>query len=294
MKKQHKRKTLRRKPTREDFLQWFFQHNKRLILLFGMLITITLTVGNTFAWDLFEDKETNTFGDGKNKVSLKENFNPSDRWSPESMEVKEVFARNKGDYAAFVRISISEALMTFDVDTDKTGNLIQLTSQQSNQVKMDDLSTWQLTNSSYMPKNGNQIFQPISVFPNNVAATGQGFAYTLDNLSAREATDLKYISLLFGERVKENESTSALTDNYWLYGGDGYFYYSEALMPGKDTSFLLEKTVLSESTPNRLKGALYKIVIDMDARDISANTLVDWGHLTPGDEVYEMLKNKVE
>lgn len=263
------------------------------MLLFGMFLAITLTVGATFAWDLYEDKETNKFGTGKYLVNLKENFHPSEHWAPDTSEVKEVFVKNNGDYPAFVRLSVAEVLMAFEVDTLETGNLQMVTSEGSNKVKVGELTTWKVGNSTYKPTGSSAIYRPKTVLPSDVATTGKGVIYTPDNLTAREATDLRYIDLLFSNQVKVNASQPTPTSEYWLYGGDGYFYYSEALMPGKDTSYLLEKTILSESTPNRLKGALYKILIDMDAGDTALRTLDDWDHDLPGDDVYEMLKDKI-
>ena len=62
---------------------------------------------------------------------------------------------------------------------------------------------------------------------------------------------------------------------YWFYE-DGYFYYSEILDPGEQTQALLASVTLGANYSNEYKGALYKLVPEMDAHDISKTFVNDW------------------
>lgn len=287
-----KKKKLRRKPNAKAFFRWLFKKNKGLILLFSMLLIVLLINGVTFAWDVTRDSELNKLGTGQFKVHLKEQFKPNFTWTPSTTTKKEVFVVNQGDYEAFVRLSFEEFLLTFKVKLDdETGDLTLLDNERSNLVTFDDVTTWTTVNSSYT-YNGN-IYEPIASIPANVAS-GVGEVYD-PNSASRASTDLNYFELELGSAFKQNPSDPGVpTSKYWIYGGDGYFYYSEPLKPSKESSILLESIRLSESFPNRLKGSLYKVIIRMDAQQPFVSTLSEWSHDGPTDPVYLMLKDYVK
>lgn len=50
---------------------------------------------------------------------------------------------------------------------------------------------------------------------------------------------------------------------YWIYGGDGYFYYREALAPGETTATLLESVTVSKETYDAIAEKGIGLVVDV-------------------------------
>jgi alternate signal-mediated exported protein len=78
--------------------------------------------------------------------------------------------------------------------------------------------------------------------------------------------------------------------NYWLYDEDGWYYYSEPLLPGEITEAVMTSLSLSAAVPNYLKNADYTFTVTLDAVQAQKGALSEWG-ITSGD-VYDLLNPK--
>lgn len=273
----------------------FIKQNKRLLSLFVFLLSCLILVKGTYAWETYSDDKHNQLGSVGFQVDLKELFNPNNDWQPGKTTTKNVYAYNSGNHGAFVRLSLEEFLMVFEMDIEGqagemgTGNLLVMTpTPGSDSIKQDDIKTWK-ADELYYDQITNEYYQGKESVPKTLATTQSGYIYEKDKRE-RADSSLTNMVLNFGA-VKDYRPE--LTSQYWLYGNDGYFYYSEKLKPGEETSLFLDSTLLKSSTPNQLKKALYKLKVSFEARQSMEQTLRDWGHTSSSDQIYLMLKDKV-
>ena len=259
---------------------------KLLLAFTAVLFFSVMVLGNTYSWFTSDDTVVNHFEGLHLKAEITEEFSPELEWAPGAQVKKVVRVQNTGEIPAFVRVSLYEYLLTFKVDvTDQTGNgnLATVPAPVSPIVNDKDVTTWTPAANSggTYEHQQNYFIADQAITPDQ--KTGQEmFQY---QGTEREAAALKWLTLNFPENVYTIKPANATID-YWLYR-DGYFYYSKLLNPGETSAPVLNSVTLSASTPNKYKGALYRLVPVMDAHDATLPLLDAWKVGTTG-ELYEM------
>ncbi len=83
--------------------------NKKPILFIIILLLALVVIGVTVAYYTSNDTFSNEFNTSVYKMIAEENFQSPDNWTPGTTTPKEVYAINKGDVEAAVRIKIEES-----------------------------------------------------------------------------------------------------------------------------------------------------------------------------------------
>lgn len=272
---------------------WQLKKNHRDISLFITLLTFfsIFSFIGTFAWFTSADTVENKFKSGKLIAEIDEVFIPNNKWEPGEKTEKEVRVANTGDIPAFVRVSLYEFILNFEVDLeDQTGNANLKTVDQAHtpEVDVNNTDTWKPAadgkgtfqqNNQYYVANQAWVSDP----------KNKKDMYLFDQ--SRVDVPKKYIMLGFSSKVRYNVELNPTSD-YWLYS-NGYFYYSRPLKPGEKSDELLKNLTLSDSIPNKYKGSLYKLKIYMDAHDVTSPVTSAW-QLQANDEAYKLLKNQLK
>ena len=278
-------------------LLYVFHRSKGIVAFFSLLLSFVLIVGSSYAWYTAKDEKLNRMEktDRTKKFSaiLVEDFVPVDDWAPGTTRKKVVKVKNDGELPAIVRLSFHEYFLHFEVDvTDNhagnasgingNGNL-RVYGQPTTAVEVDKLNTWE---------KGNTYSESASIYYK--AAEKYKFnTYKYDDNTAL-LSGAFYLNFtpnkIFYEATKD-EATS--NDHYWFYE-DHFFYYSEILQPGEETTDLLKSVSLSNDYPNEYKGALYKLVPRMDAHEVSNELFTTWNqNLKPGYYAYKMYEQLI-
>ncbi|MGX7013766.1 BsaA family SipW-dependent biofilm matrix protein [Vagococcus silagei] len=292
MGKKRKRSQSKRRMALKDF-----KPSKGMIMIFSIVFAVMIIIRGTFAWETYTSSKENKLGNIHFDVVLREKFTPNNEWYPGSETLKKVYVMNEGNYKAFVRISVEEYLLLFDIDiegmnqAEGTANVKFVKDSKGKEtIKQDSLSTWK-KDAVYPVKVNNEagFYQSKLTVPDIISKDSPGLNYPRDE-AKRKTTDLNYFKINFGDVKDYNNS---LTKNYWKYGNDGYFYYSEILNPGEKTTLFMKSISLFPTAPNRMKNGLYKANISMDGSYSTRETLGKWNHETENDEIYKMLKSKI-
>lgn len=264
---------------------------KLLLALTCLLFSSLLIINSTYSWFTSEDKVANHFEGLHLKAEITEEFSPEFEWQPASDVKKIVRVQNTGQVPAFVRVSLYEYFLSFKVDvTDQTGNgnLLTVSAPIAPEVDEKNIETWKPAadaGGTYSYES-NHFVAAQAIIPNKT--TGLDMYHYQD--TQRESSPLKWLTLNFPSNVYTVKPAASET-NYWLYK-DGYFYYSELLQPGEVSEPVLNSLTLSASTPNKYKGALYRLVPVMDAHDATLPLLDSWEVGTSGD-LYEMYEGRL-
>lgn len=252
---------------------------KTLITVIALLFASLMVLGNTYAWFVSKNDKNNHFEGSRLSVKIVEDFTIETKWASGERVTKRVAVKNIGDIPAFVRISLYEYLLTFQINTnDQTGNGNLMLSENAVTPTVDfsDTNTWVKSvngQGTYTAVNGEHYIAKKAI----VANIPQDRYRTKTDNSNREATELKWLQLGFSSSVSEKVITN--TTGYWLYS-DGYFYYSKLLLPEEESQPIIENISLDVSAPNKMKGILYKLEPVMDAHDATAVLLDAWNVTT--------------
>lgn len=281
-----------KKKKRKSLLKQVKKHHREISLAVTLLAFISLfSFIGTFAWFTSEDSVTNKFQGGKLIAEIDETFIPNEKWEPGENTEKEVRIKNTGEVPTFVRVSLYEFILNFEVDvTDQTGNGNLKTVEQSKAPEVDatDTDTWQAASDRKGTfKQNNNYYVANQAWLSNPKSGTDMFKFG----GIRDTAPHKYISLNFPNNLKTYVDNTATSD-YWLYS-NGYFYYSRPLKPGEKSDELLKSLTLSDAIPNKYKGSLYKLKIYMDAHDVTEPVLGGW-QLDKNDPAYTLLKNQIK
>lgn len=265
-----------------------FRFSKPVFLLFSLVLSAVILFAGTYAWQTSADKKTNKFDGTYLSAKITEVFSSNMIWEPGTETEKVVRVENNGEAAAFVRLSLTEYLLTFQVDTtDQTGNgnLIQTDQPIEPTAELSKVDTWQKASEAggtfayqLNAETGSQYF-----IANQYVQNGP---YPWEHSEDRPEP-LPYAQIRFGNVYSSVQDTQT---PYWLYY-QGYFYYSKIVYAGGLTEPLMTGVALSNSLPNAYKGSLYSIDLQMDAIDIMAESLESWG-MDKQSPVYDMLKEQ--
>lgn len=251
-----------------------FVRSKSLFACFSLLLSVLLIVGSTYAWITSSDERINQAEKNTRKLSavIEEDFTQVFHWAPGTTKKKNIRVKNDGETPAIVRLTLKEFFLGFETDvTDNhgegngNGNLKKYGSPSLTTVQAADTSTWVVGNT--YERNASTFYKA------NLALLDQQYNYTGTRSAPLPAIELHFQA---GRVFDQANPPSSGDEDYWYYE-DGYFYYSETLSPGEVTESLLENISLSPAYANQYKGALYKLVPEMDAHDITQSLLSDWG-----------------
>ncbi|MBP1042823.1 hypothetical protein I6N95_17540 [Vagococcus sp. BWB3-3] len=283
------------KKRRQPLAIWLKKYHKSLLLISVSILSFFLVIKATYAWDTYSTSKENKIGNTAFSVKLKEQFTPNNQWEPGRATVKKVYVLNDGNIPAFVRLRAEEFLLLFEMEietsalSEGSGNVLsKWPVTPTATIERNQVNTWKV-NHYYDKQNSGVFYKGEKTIPSSLSIDGKGLVYEWGE-AQRQTTDLAFIDLKFGDVAGDD---SSFTSNYWRYGNDGYFYYSERLEPGKETSYFLTETFLSPSTPNRIKESLYKLNILMGGDQALKETLSEWGHDSSTDPIYLLLKDKV-
>lgn len=278
-------------------LRQTFVQSKGLFALFSIVLSLLLVIGSTYAWVTSQDQRVNRAAGNEKKLSAKidEEFQQVYRWSPGTTKQKRLRVTNNGDTPALVRVSLHEFFLKFETDvTDNqrdnsaeikgNGNLVSYTNLDASAkyVRVNDTETWAVGN--YYEISASNYYKVDQAIVNALTDPSKSYVYK----DASREMPLKAIQLDFqsSKVFDETNPPSSSETKYWYYE-NGYFYYSEALAPNESTPDLLENVTLDATYTNQYKGALYKLVPQMDARDLSRGLLDDWS-IDSDDFIYDV------
>lgn len=256
-------------------------YKKRQSLILVFLVNLLILVGGTFAWFTGKDERVNRVDapDGEIKIKIEGQLTPL-ILSPGLTVKREVVFRNESQQSVFVRASLNEVLASFEVDTtDQTGNAhlknyIHVQPPVTPSVSLTDDTTW--VKDTFYQANKQELFKISDV----------SFYKYEEGSTATKPLDFQPIHLTMG---KVFDTFQADKTNYWLYK-DGFFYYSEPILPTNTTGIFVDKISLATDTPNRLKGSLYNnsILVDGVVRN---DTVYDAWEIpkNPSNAVYQLL-----
>ena len=274
------------KEKRRHLFQTFIK-SKALFACFSIVLSLLLVVGSTYAWITSSDERVNRNVANNKRLSaiIIEDFNQVFHWSPGTTKEKKIRVKNTGEVPAIVRVSLTEFFAGFETDVtdnhgvtdDGNGNL-KVYGIPGTPIKVNDVSTW---------KKGNTYTQSANKhYKADKVLTNQKIAYNGTRAQPLPAIELNYqAGKVFDSTVPPG------TTGYWYYE-NGYFYYSEILKPGEETSNLLDSVSLSTAYANQYKGALYKLVPELEAHDLTRSLLDDWG-LVSTDYAYSLYQGKL-
>ena len=257
-----------------------FVKSKSLFFFFSFVLSLLLIVGSTYAWITSADEYVNQTEANRRKLSARvdEDFSRVFEWQPGIKQTKRVRVKNDGEMPVLVRLKLEESFVSFEVDTtdnhredanpinnvDGNGNLKVYGTPVLPAIDVKQTNTW-VVGKTYEASADKH-------YKADYAIVDQTYLYG----SRREDKPLSDIILGFSANSVIDDITQISgKTNYWFYE-NGYFYYSEVIDPGQQTTELLADVTLDTDYANQYKGALYKLVPEMDAHDTTEIFLSDW------------------
>ncbi|EOH97737.1 hypothetical protein [Enterococcus pallens] len=277
-----------------------FVRSKGLFACFSLVLSLLLVVGSTYAWITSDDERVNRSEATRKQLSARidEDFNQVFHWAPGTTQTKAVRVKNDGETPAIVRLSFKEFFVGFEIDTTDNhrqdanilnGNanltLHELDEQNDTLIDTKNTSTWAVGNVYSVDGTKHYVA--------NASVQDHDYLYKAARTEPLSAFQLNFQAA----KVFDDPDDTVGEENYWFYH-DGFFYYSEVLQSKDDpltpqtenlTVNLLESITLDAGYANQYKGALYKLVPEMDAHDITESILTDWG--IAGSPVEDMYKD---
>lgn len=281
---------MNQKEKRRHLFQTFVR-SKGLFACFSIVLSFLLIVGSTYAWITSADERINRTDANQRRVSaiVEEDFSEVFRWAPGTTKEKNIRVRNTGDMPTMVRISLKEFLVIFEtvvndnhVDRDGNGNLKIYGTPSTTAIDIQDTSTWAAGNTYGI--SASKYYKA-----NSSTLRNQTYLHIGARNAALSGFELEFEAGKVFDIV--NPPASGATE-YWYYEG-GYFYYSEVLQPEEVTPNLLDSISLSEEYANQYKGALYKLVPEMEAHDLTRELFTDWS-ISNTSPVYAMYDQKID
>lgn len=276
------------KEKRQHLFQTFVK-SKALFACFSLLLSLLLVIGSTYAWIISADERVNRTEANHRKLSaiVEEDFNKVFHWSPGTTQEKNIRVRNTGDVPTIVRLSLKEFFVSFE--TDKTdnhatgngnGNLKVYGTPSATTIDVKQTDTWAVGNTYGV--NASTYYKA------RHALLDQTYLYKGTRVEPLPAIELNFEA---GKVFDQSNPPSSSESNYWYYE-KGYFYYSEILQPNEVTPNLLDSVSLLSTYANQHKGALYKLVPEMQAHDLTNTLLSDWS-IASSDYAYTMYQSKL-
>ena len=268
-----------------------FLKSKGLFACFSIVLSLLLVVGSTYAWITSADERVNRADANQRKVAafVVEDFKQVFHWAPGTTKEKNIRVQNTGEAPALVRISLKEYFVGFETNEtdnhnnqDGNGNLKVYGTPPpgSTMIDVKDTATWAIGNTYTV--SASKYYQA------DTALVNRTYLY-----KGARTEPLPKIVLNFqaGKVFDATTPPGSGDSDYWYYE-KGFFYYSEVLQPGDETPNLLDSISLDTTYVNQYKGAIYKLVPEMDAHDLTKELLTSWG-ITSGDYVRTLYQDKL-
>lgn len=272
-----------------------FLRSKGLFACFSLVLSLFLIVGSTYAWLTSADERVNRADANRKTLSavIEEDFQQVFDWAPGVNKTKKIKVKNDGEVPTVVRLSLKEFFVSFEVDTTDNHRLdanpdnnvngnanLKIYDAFTTLIDTKKTNTWAIGNSYEI--NANTYYQA------DVALTDRAYVYGGNRTLPLSAFQLNFTT----NKVFDTPAATTGKDKYWYYE-KGYFYYSEVLQPGEETTNLLESISLNAGYANQYKGALYKLVPEMEAHDLTKDLINDWGIHSVNDHAYNLYKDKL-
>ncbi len=257
-----------------------FVRSKGLFACFSLVLSLLLIIGSTYAWITSDDERVNRSEATRKQLSARidEDFDRVFHWAPGTTQTKSIRVKNDGEMPVLVRVKLEESFVSFEVD--KTDNHREDVNPENNRhgnanlkvydspssitpIDVKKIDTWTVGNTYEVSANKH--------YKATMTVRDQLYVYG----SPRTAPLSEIVLNFTPNRVIDDSDAIGGKSEYWFYE-DGYFYYSEILDPGEQTQALLASVTLGAKYSNEYKGALYKLVPEMDAHDISKTFVDDW------------------
>ncbi|MBP1044617.1 hypothetical protein I6N95_26760 [Vagococcus sp. BWB3-3] len=264
-----KRRTRQKRTKKQPF--------KKSFLVVSILYALVVVIGSTYAWVTMADERINRVN--SNAIEIKVEGDKSNTVvSGGTVAEKNITVRNDSTSAGFVRVSLEEILLIFEMDTlDRTGNgnVKVYDTAVTPAIEKDVTSSWQVGKT--YKKNSSTYFKSKQKEQNS-------FLY---GDVSRDGTLFKFIELEF----PTVQTTLQASSDYWLYE-DGYFYYSEILPPNKSASILIKSIKGTQDLPNIMKHTFYGIDVVAEGYSLTNSSLGLMG-LLPTDLAYQLFENQL-
>lgn len=186
---------------------------------------------------------------------------------PQLVTEKQVKIKNDGEIPVMVRVNLEEVLLTMAVDTadlSGNGNLKKSPLVEGEKVMLQErVVTWQV-GSRLQSSDGTNYY---------TAEKKEVYPYR-KNMLQRPA-ELAELALDWGTIDPEVPPTSG----YWMYleqAGVGYYYYSDILEVGDETTILLKTATLGSEASNKVKGSLYHLSVNVAAGQATKGIYGEW------------------
>lgn len=250
---------------------------KKSFFILVILYIVVLVIGSTYAWVTMSDERINRVEPAQIEIKI-EGEREQTIISPGIVDKKNIVVRNVSKTPGFIRISLEETLLNFEIDlTDRigNGNLKELNQAITPEIDQNNSATW-LPGKTFKVKN-NRFIKANKVEKNI-------FKYGDVN---RNTLLFRYVKLKFPNIFTDVQESQA----YWLYE-NGYFYYSEIVDPGMKTSVLVENVTSAGQSPNFIKHAFYELVVVAEGYSSNRKSL-DILNLSPSDKAYQLLSKQL-
>ncbi|MGG5315205.1 BsaA family SipW-dependent biofilm matrix protein [Enterococcus sp. AZ072] len=272
-----------------------FLRSKGLFACFSLVLSLLLVLGSTYAWITSADERVNRADANRKVLSaiIEEDFDRVFDWAPGVKKTKQVKVRNNGEMPTIVRLSLKEFFASFEVDTtdnhrldanpdnNRNGNAnLKSYGTFTTPIDVQKTDTWVIGHTYEI--NANTYYKADQVLKN------QAYIYGGTRILPLAAFELTFATT----NVFNIPAAAVGKQDYWYYE-KGYFYYSEVLQPNEVTTDLLESITLNAEYANQYKGALYKLVPEMDAHDLTKELISDWGIHPTNDHAYQLYKDKL-
>lgn len=264
--------------------------SKTLVLVVAVVIVFTNLCIGSYAWYTTNQTIVNPFEGTeplKLDITVSEIFIPPDKWRPNQTVIKDVKIGNIGDYMGIVRVSLSDALMLYDIDLE-TGNLVTELANGRTVTDESDLSTWQVGNISparYVTSSGS--YAPLTDGTNQLYYVVRDVP-TTTNISFVEADRNQEIAK--SVTINWGSSVGLEVGKDWIFDqSTGYFYYTKILQPGQQTSSLFTSVTMKATSPNSHKGGVYKLSVHADGVQPYLDVLDSYWGLSTSSAAYTAL-----
>lgn len=207
-------------------------------------------------------------------------------------ESNSIAIESEAEYAQLFRVSFQEYYLALKRDA-KTNNLETVNRGSKVSIDMEKPETWKqaVAKEQTLDKEG-RIYLPQKVYEAGGAAVLEKGLTESDPQESDQVDPLAYIEIQFSNRLFEAGDAPQDKEPYWFYE-DGYCYYSEPVAGGETTLALLSKTIILKDLPEDLRGGVYRVSVQVEASEVSAEVLKEWS-LDEKSAVYQQIEKIVK
>ncbi len=230
----------------------------KLLFLFTICTIFLVTFGVSYSWFTSKNSTVNNLNTANLKTEINEDYFPTKMLLPDKVYKKSIKIINTGNCNAFVRVSLAEILIDFEVEDANlanSGNLKTTNFPSATVIDLNNPLSYENAVPGNLILNKNSLYNTIkNVFKSNITMIYED-AMRNPNISNK-------IQLVW--------DTSVGFD--WVYE-NGYFYYTKILSKNMQTPPLLSGIKL-KSLNNLEKGSIYKLIVSHESLTTSEDALI--------------------